>query len=383
MRAPLAGLFVLALSVPAAAAPIVVPFTLIDNQLYADVAVDGQGPFRFLLDTGAVDLVTPALAARLGLTPAAGVTMHGAGNASVQGGIVTVPSLVFGGAALTGENFYTLSLDTVASLTGTPVDGILGFEFFRRYVTRFDFAAHTLTLTDPAAFRPDDAGTAIAMTFKANTPEIEGSYGGIAGTFDIDTGDNGGLTLTAPFVAAHHLADRPGPHVDVVSGVSVGGNVYSRILRGDELVLGGVRVGRPVTELSSNTGGLFATGTFSGNIGIGVVKRFVMTLDYAHGALYFAPQPAPVDDLDAYDRMGMAIVPDPAGFKVYALTPGGPAEGAGIRQGDVITAVDGAPASGISIAAIHKRQRGDPPGTVVVFTLAGGKDIEVILRDQI
>ncbi len=41
----------------------------------------------------------------------------------------------------------------------------------------------------------------------------------------------GGLTLTTPFVAAQRLRDRPGKHVDVVSGYGVGGETYARIVR--------------------------------------------------------------------------------------------------------------------------------------------------------
>ncbi len=153
-----------------------------------------RGPFRFMLDTGAVDVAAQSLTARLGLKLGADVSVRGTGNGSTESAIVVVPSVDVGGAVLTGENFYVLSLDPIEQLAGVHVDGILGFEFFRRYVTRFDFAARTITLTDPADFKPDGAGTAIAMTFAHNTPEVAGTYDGIPGTFDIDTGDNGGLT---------------------------------------------------------------------------------------------------------------------------------------------------------------------------------------------
>jgi hypothetical protein len=384
MRAPLAGLVVLLLSVPASAAPVTVPFEMIGNELYVTATVDGKGPFRFLLDTGAVDIVSESLAAQLGLALGGDVRVRGTGDKSVQSATVTVPSLNVGDATLSGETFYVLSLDPIEALAGVHADGILGYQFFHRTVTRFDFAAHTITLTDPAAFQPDGAGTAIPMTSAHNTPEIAGTYDGIPGTFDIDTGDNGGLTLTTPFVAANHLRDRPGKYVDVVSGYGVGGNTFARVIRGGELVLGGVKVGHPVTDLSGNTGGVFGQGAFSGNIGVDVVKRFAMTLDYAHGTLYLAPRSGPPDsDLDAYDRAGMAIIPNAAGFAIYAVTRGGPAEAAGIKQGDIVTAVDGAPATGIALPTIHQRQRADPVGTKIIFHLADGRDVAVTLRDQI
>jgi hypothetical protein len=96
MRAAPAGLLVLLLSAPAVAAPIVVPFEMVDNQLYVRVTVDGQGPFRFMLDTGAVDIVAQSLTTKLGLDTGAGVTVRGTGNGTAQSGIVTVPSVTVG-----------------------------------------------------------------------------------------------------------------------------------------------------------------------------------------------------------------------------------------------------------------------------------------------
>src|ERR1700759_483869 len=230
LRSLAIGLFIVLLPATATAAPVVIPFTLDDNQLYADVMVDGQGPFRFILDTGGADLITPALAARLGLAPKGGVPMKGGGEATAAAGTTTLPSLQIGSLTLTQEPVFTLPLDAMETFGGVHVDGMLGYEFFHRFVTRFDFAAHTMTLFDPGAFTPDGPG--IAMTSDHRNPEVDGSYDGIPGKFDIDTGATDDLPLTSPFVAANGLKTRPGKHVDVVSGYGIGGETHARILRG-------------------------------------------------------------------------------------------------------------------------------------------------------
>ncbi|MEJ1968761.1 MAG: aspartyl protease family protein [Rhizomicrobium sp.] len=382
MRAPAFGLALLLLPASAAAAPVIVPFDLVDNQLIAQVTVDGRGPFRFVLDTGGGDLITPDLAARLGLSPGGDVTFVGTGDGTVQGGVVTVPQVAVSGLVLGNEPFFTLPLDAFDRLMGIHVDGMLGYELFRRYVVRFDFAARTMTLIDPAEFKPDGAGAGMAMDSSHRTPRVKGSYDGIPGIFDIDTGDNGGLTLTGPFVALNGLRERPGKHVDVVSGAGVGGDTYARIIRGAEFELGGVSTGHPVTSLSANAAGEFASADFAGNVGTGLAERFVMTLDYPHNMLYLKPGGL-VQDLDLYDRSGMALIPNPAGFEVYFVTAGGPAAEAGIRKADIVTAVDGMPATAITLDAMYRRQRGNPPGTVLHLHLADGRDVAVTLRDQI
>ena len=39
--------------------------------------------------------------------------------------------------------------------------------------------------------------------------------------------------------------------------------------------------------------------------------------------------------------IGLVLAPDKNGLRVDAVTPGGPADKAGVRDGDVLTAIDG------------------------------------------
>ena len=97
--------------------------------------------------------------------------------------------------------------------------------------------------------------------------------------------------------------------------------------------------------------------------------------------MYLKPVSGPVADLDTYDRAGTWFNIMPEGFKVIAVTAGSPADTAGLRQGDVITQVDGKPFSGFVLPDLRQRLRNDPVGTVVTFHLASGKDIRITLKD--
>jgi S1-C subfamily serine protease len=68
------------------------------------------------------------------------------------------------------------------------------------------------------------------------------------------------------------------------------------------------------------------------------------------------------------------------------VTPGGPAEKAGIKAGDVIASVNGKPASSIRLTDMRTALRDEAPGTVMHFEVerAGQqKAIDVTMRDQI
>jgi S1-C subfamily serine protease len=74
------------------------------------------------------------------------------------------------------------------------------------------------------------------------------------------------------------------------------------------------------------------------------------------------------------------------GMQVMDVTADGPAAQAGIEAGDVITEVDGKPASSIPVYELRRMLRDDSPGTLVRFTIRRGTQmhkLDVKLRDQI
>lgn len=362
------------------------PFQFINNHIYADVRVNGKGPYLFIFDTGGVNLVTPPTAWGLGLNIKGKMQANGAGSGHMQAGLTKVSSLALGAATISNQVFVVLPLDAMSDVEGLNETGMVGFETFRRFVTRIDYGAHTVTLIEPDAFDPGDAGTPIPITFNGNTIEVTASYDGVAGNFTIDTGSRSSLTLNGPFVTKNGLRAKAGKGVDAVAGWGVGGPSRAFVSRGHTLALDGYDIKGPVVEMSTDTGGAFADAALSGNIGAGILKRFVVTLDYGHSRMYLKPVAGAVADLDTYDRAGMWINGDAKGFKVVDVTKSSPADKAGLMKGDVITAVDGTPADEIKLYDLRQRLRDDEPGTEIYFTVMRGKGakmLEITLKDQI
>jgi C-terminal processing protease CtpA/Prc len=108
-----------------------------------------------------------------------------------------------------------------------------------------------------------------------------------------------------------------------------------------------------------------------------------VTFDYGHNVMYLKPSPRHVADLDTYDRAGMWVNVGDDGFKVIFVDKGAPAEEAGLKANDIITAVDGKPAKDITLPDLRYRLRNDKPGTVMRFTLKDGRTASVTLRDLI
>jgi predicted aspartyl protease len=114
--------------------------------LMLDVHINGTGPHRFVLDTGAtLTCVHEALATELGLPEVRGVAGTGAGVAG-QGALrlVTVDSLRMGGVVAEDLRACVLDLQHLAAV-GLDVHGLIGLNVLRQFRVTIDFARNVVT----------------------------------------------------------------------------------------------------------------------------------------------------------------------------------------------------------------------------------------------
>lgn len=367
------------------AAGTVVPIRLVNNHVYVDVMVNGQGPFPFIVDTGGHTILTPSTLARLQLHSEGSSPSAGAGEKTTTNGFVRVREIAVGGMRLRDQTAFTLDF-AARDTEGFDVGGMIGFEVFRRFVVRIDYGALTMTIIDPARFDARDAGTPIPFRFYDHLPQVDGRFGDLPGRFDIDTGSRSELDLTTPFVEGAHLRARYPRGVLAITGWGVGGPVRSYVVRGALVTLGSVSVEKPVVSLSTSRAGSFSDPNYEGNVGSGLLKRFVVTFDYAHQRMYLTPLvPAPVD-AGTFDRSGLWINLASDGFLVVDVAAGSPAEQAGLAVGDVIRALDGQPAAALALSDARMALRAPPPGTIVAidYVHAGAaRHADITLRSQL
>jgi len=361
------------------------PIQIINNHIYGYAQVNGKGPYLFIFDTGGANLVTPDTARALKLKVEGEAAGGGAGEGTVDVGFAKVESVQVGGATIKNQVFPVVNF-LAPGVEGVDETGMIGFETFRRFVTRIDYAGKKLTLMRAEAFNPKEAGTPVPFVFNSSIPEVQGSFEGIPTKFDIDTGARGELTLTKPFAEKNNLRAKHAKGVDSVEGWGVGGPSRAYVMRGATMTLGPVQIDDIVTGLSTQAKGAFAGAEYDGNVGSGILKRFIVTFDYDHQIMYLKAQPKPLPDTGTHDRAGMWINSVPQGYKIVDVTATGPAEAAGLKGGDIITAVNDKAAKRIPIYEMRRRLRNLAAGTVVKFTITsenGTHDVAVTLRDLI
>jgi predicted aspartyl protease len=107
--------------------------------------VNGRGPLRFLLDTGAShSCLSPRLVARLGLASHGATTALGAGG-ELSLSLTRIETLEIGKAKAHGLTVAIVDVEHVARLV-RRIDGVVGNDFLRRFVVTLDYRHRKLTL---------------------------------------------------------------------------------------------------------------------------------------------------------------------------------------------------------------------------------------------
>lgn len=252
------------------------PFDSANDLIVIDATLNGKGPFRFLLDTGASHhVMTPELAQSLGLQVEGGGVLDAGGQATMSVGLSQVEEVRVGNFTLRKQRF------AIAPFPASyPFQGFIGAELFKRFIVRIDFRQSLLTLTLPNSSPYRGSGVALPIKFHQGLiPQVRAQVDGVGGWFKLDTGYNGSLALFGKFIAEHNLMRKYAPRKsDSGARTLTGelGGVPVTQIRGftlGDLTLDGIHTAFFLEREGSNS-------AFAGAIGTGVLKQFNVTIDY-------------------------------------------------------------------------------------------------------
>ncbi len=332
------------------------------NGVELQATINGQGPFDAVFDTGSGNLMTAALAKRLGLKAEGSTTINGGGGL-VPSKVVKVESIKIGGLVMADQWFAVIDTPLTKDQNGIFVGDML----LRNLAIRVDFERQQITFYPQQSFKYSGDGFAVPIHSDDGTLLAEASVDGLPGQFGIDTGDMFSLTLFAPFVAKHDLVRHYGATIRGYTGEGWGGADHGFYARANQLQLGQTSVRQPITVLSTDTQGAESSNTIAGNIGLRVLKQFTLVFDDPHGKLYLEKN-GNYGKPDIFNRAGLVLDPDPEKLAVKTVVPGSPAALAGMAEEDVIAQIDGSVPTDDSIQSAFTQ----PVGTVVHLTVRRG-----------
>jgi predicted aspartyl protease len=330
----------------------IVPLDFFGKAPCVPVTIVGSEPLNFLFDTGAsISILDASVADELGFETEGELGGTGAGGTETAT-LALVPIMSVGGVAIVNPTVAVFDISAISELAGKRIDGVLGADFCRRFVTELDYENESLTIYEPDEFDPPIDAEFVPITYLSGIPLVKASVDDYEGDFVVDTGNAGSLVFHKPYADEHNLLDLFEKKV-ATSAYGIGGFFTNYAVRAESLVLGHYVIDDPIIEITTAEEGAMAMKNVAGNVGAGILSRFTLYLDYPGNRLGLIPNSF-FDDPFPYNRAGFTLTRTETGYVVNSVIEKSPAAKAGLEKGDVITAVDGAPTEEISFRRLSE-----------------------------
>lgn len=345
----------------AASAPVVIPFELVNRHIVLKVQVNNSRPLSFVLDTGdQYAIIDLERANELKLKLRGEVHVGGAGSALsngsfVQDAVFTIP----GFKGFSQPVALALPIARMGPALGQDFDGIIGSDFIKESVLELDYQARTIKLHVKSTFTYTGPGESVPIQLSHGHPILTATVtpvGGspIEGKFVLDIGSGAALALYSPFVASHRLLNNKLKTIKAFGG-GAGGDITGQVGRVAELRIGKFKISNPTTLFSQDKEGAFASDSIAGNIGAQIASKFKIFLDYSHDRIIFEPNST---FAEPFDRAAGGIRIQAEGkdfrtFRIKTVLVNSPASEAGLQEGDIISEIDGKPASELTLTKVN------------------------------
>ena len=251
-----------------------VPFTQNGTLIALTVRVNASSkPLRFTLDSGASRCVLDSHTARvLGLHVHDRGRGHGAGTGTFAYALISHLMFAVGDAVFRAPDTYAIDLANTG--TQRPEDGLIGFDFFTKYVVRIDYRKRLLTLYDPHTYHYSGSGSVLPILLRRRVPyitvpiKVQGRSPELR-TLLVDSGSEDAVDDAI-------IARSTAPKRTVGAGVGLGAR-YSALLGPIQTVRFGRFLVKDIQGVSSGVS----------IVGSAVLRRFTVIFDYAHKSMVF------------------------------------------------------------------------------------------------
>ena len=348
----------------AATTPVTIPAEITSyGGVFLQTHINGSRPLSFCLDSGASApfFIAADQAKLLGLKlQSLALRAGGAGPNSYEVAETRGVRISLGDLTFKDQAAAVISLALIDEQLGRSVDGLVGLNFFLRYVVEIDYADHKLRIYEPEKYTYSGAGESIPLTlqdghfFVPAKIRVPGRPM-FNGQFLVDTGGcMMTVVLTTPFARSNRLPARNQKTILDRSVAGLGGETKLQIIRASSFALGSSVIREPITYISQDNGGALASSQYDGIIGSEILRRFKVIFDYARRRLILERN-VHYDDAIEYDMSGMSVRAygsDFRTFRVQQVLDGSPAASAAVRVGDILVGIDSVSSSQLTLEQI-------------------------------
>jgi len=355
-----------------------IPFELYGRRVILFPAKVNGHAVTAVLDSGATSSVLDsAFAASIGLAGADAQNIEGL-HGNVQAGFI--PKVSVDAGDLTLKNLMTASLDLapMSKVAERPLLFFLGDEVFNELVVDIDFAGRRLRFLNPTSLQKPLNATQVPLLrtsdAMATVVRIEG---GALVPVDFDLGASIALEVYSVYSGPAKLLQ--GRQTSASLSSAVGGERADTVASLRQVDFGGVKFSN-IPAIFPNRGTADESAVIAGRIGVGLLSRFRLMVDFPESRLYVVPNADATTRPFDKDRLGLSLERDGAAFKVMFVSPDSPAAAAGFKTGERVVAINGKAASAWSLEQRLAVEQG-AAGTQAEFKLDNGATRPLTLAD--
>lgn len=324
-------------------------FDLVKNLIIVPIYINEKGPFNFILDTGVNPMIVidTTLKESLKVSYPRTIKISGYGNFDGYEAYLGSTRVKIGDAEI--ENMPSVFLkDDVLPLSGflgKKIHGLLGYNFFSSFLVNINYNSRVLKFTSYQKKGGHIKGEKIPLELIENKPYIalQLTQDNMPSTTTIKTLVDCGASHAISLEAwQNQHFPLPKYTAEANLGVGLTAKIQGKVGRVDELKIGSfifkeVLAHYPLYNIDS----IYNKGR-NGNIGAEILCRFNTTYDYRNGYLYIKKNSHFSRSFE-YDMSGIEFYAEegpPSRTLISRVEPESPAELAGLKEGDEITAIN-------------------------------------------
>ncbi len=400
---------------------VVIPFKLINNLIFIPITVNGA-ELTFMLDTGVAETTIFSLENKeMRLSPLEKMRFSGLGGSESIEGFKSDHNLGKIGKHFVNDSFTLfIILDqdfNISSHIGIPVNGIIGYHFFKNHPVVIDYASKKITVyQDREMFRKKvKKSDELPISIERNKPyiftDVEMTNERKSSKLLIDLGNSDAIWLF-PTLIKNFVYNRP--NIDDFLGRGFNGDIYGKRSRIHNFYLGDFKFEKPLTAMPDEFSiqHVSLVGDRKGSVGGEIMRRFTAAFDYPNQKLYLKkngnyndPFHFNMSGLDFQQdgmqwekdlvnletkrkdngTMGVELINNSLQYK-FVLKPlfsiagvrkDSPADKGGLKKGDQLISINGRKTSEMTLHKIMDMMKSDEGKTINMVILRKNQELRL------
>lgn len=318
-----------------------------DGLMYIKVKVnDHETPLNFVFDTGAsTAVIDEKIASAIGIKADYQQPTEGAAGTEMYN-IALSQKLQIQDITVADAHLVLVDLDRLSKKGNLKIDGIIGNNIMQQFVTKIDYDLQEIKLYKSVdAIENMDAYKQLPTSLDfASIPQVELEFTlkndkKFRGKFLFDSGANMTFLLNTPFVKAENIETLIGKTIEK-KAESLTTSSSFKIGSIANAQLGNFEFGEMPIDLSNSTSGVMASEAYTGILGVKIIERFHIILDYKNEKIYLKPNKSYSDEFE-FPRSGISLEKETDKIIISNIVNTSEASKKGIHKGDQLLAIDG------------------------------------------